>query len=622
MQAKSISPAFLNLLKEVTRHVDAVIEEAKKEEFVVETTVYKICRAFGGYFIPISQGDDPLMGKIWGKSGWEDNPGQCDGLVKQSADEIAKTGIANPYPVVEENTRHYQETQGSKIPHHIMNMHEITISGDKKGGVLKFIHQVVDKLNTNYVYKIGIMGNLGRTGHATRIRKIPRTDIIEFYEPNWGTFYFNNSENFCVFYALLMNHYRFRNLNFPYLFLIKLEKQIQENNTFTTLKFLAKQNEDEMLNYVRQVLDVISYLINIEYLEIKKAPMVVHEIIMTLLPYIKNLDSLKTIIDESDIMREIKKSEELKNIYHAISEKKKEKADNNPKDHTEMELASVAQDNAKTAVASLEIGSPIVLKTHVVAEGSIDSGKSLIDITKDALQNLRDLNETFKGISRTSASRITQSQLEIIQKRLDTGAVLLEQKHANINSIRMYLAQLGELLHKISTEISGEQSKSTVDLFKTCLTIALQQITFLKGQFNQLNEFHNPRLDEMDNSKRITADKEKLQEIIHAMKTSLRYSEKLAKFSAVIKSKASVNVFPNLLLPQKLQEICDKEYSTYTELENDVHQVNKSAINYKGMSEFTNLLDDFFKTHLGYEHYSRDKERFKCFEVNASPSNT
>lgn len=176
-----------------------------KNYFSENDILYTYTLMTGGYVNPFNQGFDPLVGthniedemfKV------ENDEGYCSGAVEEWAAEISNEGEARNVSLLDAFSYMRQKTQGS-LPPKI----DRTIYFELNKNVDTIAEKILSDLAPNCIYYLTLAAPVGKQGHATGIRRVPGTRMIEFYDPNYGLFLFKEAKAFINFFKLLLTLY-------------------------------------------------------------------------------------------------------------------------------------------------------------------------------------------------------------------------------------------------------------------------------------------------------------------------------------------------------------------------------------------------------------------------------
>jgi hypothetical protein len=182
--------AFKHHLDVLMKHVDAVIQDLKNSEnetndntkltsseedlFHADDESLLGLYSLGGRYFPFRQDSDPLMDANF--------DGICSRLVTVWQDEISKHGrFISQFRMDEETLSSTQNEKSFKIFMYLLH------SFDQGTDLKKTVTKLIDNMDESNTYILSVSAGRDER-HALGIRKIPQTNEVEFFDPNFGIF--------------------------------------------------------------------------------------------------------------------------------------------------------------------------------------------------------------------------------------------------------------------------------------------------------------------------------------------------------------------------------------------------------------------------------------------------
>lgn len=193
---------LLEVLQHMQRHLECFIEYPTTfKQNMNEGTVYRLCTILGGVYIRVKQSFDPFMGGTIDDAGtFTPSEGICSGLVTQWAQECIEHGTPQYPNLGIDAVIQQQDDQGN-----ILRDKAAPVSEAYAVDVESVITILSSIAPTDYQpHYIAIIEE--DSGHALGIRR--RADgTVEFYDPNYGYFFFNNDQAMGQWLDLFLNTY-------------------------------------------------------------------------------------------------------------------------------------------------------------------------------------------------------------------------------------------------------------------------------------------------------------------------------------------------------------------------------------------------------------------------------
>lgn len=612
-----INKQMNTFLQSLLPHVEAVVEQSnsmnssKISHYLDNNAdIYLYCKALGGYFLPMSQSLDPLVGKLESsnpRERFKDDEGKCDGFVKQGRDMIQATGTPEYFPITHEHTQYHMDAQAliSVNFDALRNMKVMDLSVNEMDALKKYTEKAMEKMQNEKVYKIGF---IGPGGHSTRIRMIPRTNIIEYYEPNFGTFFFYERESFVTFFTLMMNTYKRSGMFFNkfFFYVIGENKAPAQVPAPLTADKTGRQNLDrDLFQSIKSTTESLSFLkydLNEYHMTEKDLRICCYDNVVNTLDLVQDQGTLAKI---SEFFSAV-------NYDNAFLFKTPDK--NIP--HEELLAIRSAIDKKIAALQKgLELPDENLISQAKYIKQPLffnKTGKSINEFKMDSLKLLDDIILKLEKISGQTQCHASKSASLTLLASIKKMKDIRDKTKFNPDILKSYLLQLHKEVDELSVVYKKDnQSDWTKDNPKTKeeINLVIREVresinNFIKD-YGSSTLVYSSKVLGLSNDERIDADKQKLKDIVAAMRASPTNPGFLSSINNASSGFFGSPLFPNATIPEQLQKIIDTPYASYQELENEVHRVNKNIINYH-VGTFSKLLDDFFKEHLGYQDYSRE----------------
>ncbi|MCE0724000.1 MULTISPECIES: ankyrin repeat domain-containing protein [Legionella] len=167
-----------------------------------EDANYITAREFNCPFLPLSQTFDPLIGRS--NIDWDYWEGTCGGYIDFWQEQIASFGALQYMPVT---TSDVYNAQGQAKTRSDVN--KIAYKNENIT-MAEVVEKILNSIEEDQTYALSFLANVG--GHATGIRRIPGTNGIEFFEPNYGIFVFPEENLFKSWFVRYTDHYASKNI--------------------------------------------------------------------------------------------------------------------------------------------------------------------------------------------------------------------------------------------------------------------------------------------------------------------------------------------------------------------------------------------------------------------------
>lgn len=194
--------------------------DAFEDNFFNKTSDYLLLiEILGGRYIKTNQALNPLRGQSTDNNS---EIGLCAGHTQSWAMEIEEKGLSLKLTRSDEKTIEYQDNQRLFLKKEI-NLSESFIN---ISAIPKTLDTLLDGINSTYCYGIHTGSNSRKGGHMMGIRKIPHSEIIEFFDANLvNPAVFNNIEEFKIWF-----NYWYGNLYFEpgyenYIYIDRISRQ-------------------------------------------------------------------------------------------------------------------------------------------------------------------------------------------------------------------------------------------------------------------------------------------------------------------------------------------------------------------------------------------------------------
>lgn len=603
LAAQHSNKKFKDLLTEISTHFDGVIAKAitnlnsynQLQEQILDRSIYRACKALGGLFIPSMQYIDPLMGKQSIENNkWVTNRGECHGHVLQTSGEIQYLGQPQYHPVVKGNTQ-YHQTNHTKLSYLGLTFEyaKTLLKSAKKDDVQTFINNVLKKIKDTHTYLITMSRN--NSSHSTRIRINPKTNIIEFYDPNYGTFFFNNKEAFAKFFVMLISNYRQSSSQYKQFKLLALSKQNELANS-NIIKFSSANNQKNNDPICIELVDNFLQNADIQYsngtlTENDKRIMRIacHDVIISMIDTIKDqnyLTDINQLVSKYTYIFTLKGklSDELKSIYKALDKKSSSLGP-----VSKQETVVVAKEPNKSQVV---ISEPVIIKKPQHQKMTALQNTILDFLSK----------QTFALQFFTQKIKHFKVQLVTIENHLKKGAEAFCTNYTpEIGAA--YLQQLLKMITSHKQFIKDHPLNSETELLISYLKAMEQSVTdFIKKHQKNSTDLNN----DLNDADRMKNDKMKLQAILKEIKKSPK-NYVLMKVSTLFIRLTKNKSDGDKSYKKQLKAIIAKDYENYQQLEAAVHELNQK-MRFTGLSPLASKLDEFFINHLGFSDYKRGND--------------
>jgi|GEM_PF-6710469 len=577
---------------------------------------YWICDISGGYFFPMKQACDPLTGKASKRAGidfltkkrkviWGEENGKCDGYVKQGRDQIERTGCPDYAPVMTEHTQWHFETQGGwnkEYLHAVKNMISWTVLATTPNDTKKFIDRAMERMRSDQVYKIGYLLD---GPHSTRVRIIPTTNIIEFYEPNYGTFFFYSKEDFANFFSLLISLDKLGGTNNKHFFCYSIGKnKVPEKIPVprTPQKELTPSTKDAIF---------MSYIDAKNRLNKENGP-IIRDILMTLVSSAKERSTLEKI--KLDLESSPNLDTNLQKLLPLVQKKLDSLGKLPSSNRVTKFFSSVHEFFSGPTRKLIPITEPETKKAVFFSDSdqtiTIENFKpdavNLFDALKQQLENyLVNLDQTSK----------VYPQLKLLENDIAKGRDYLEQTN-NLEVIKALLVNLSMDLENINDEndVASLWSTDPKEIKENTRNVVKQMqaaIENFQQKYSRLTPSFSSKVAGLTAEERLEADKKALETILQDyQKDNDRFINKM------------YTVFnkPNPLILKANEELKAllQSQSSPEEFENAVHKINQTLAHCSNAS-FSKKLSGFFQDHLGYKQYSRSQPGIYLSEPLPTP---
>ncbi|TAK78400.1 MAG: hypothetical protein EPO11_01305, partial [Gammaproteobacteria bacterium] len=188
--------AILSHVKDCAITIDNVVKErinleTDKELHEIRKKQGDFFKKLGVRYLPFKQSSDPLKGQISIDNDKKKFEGVCAGHVMQWVKEIEGAGKASKLSRLDERTLFFHT-----------NQHQPTTWTGKYNPLSNLasfrmdIDQLIDKIKPDEIYQFSMRFNKTNSGHRMGIRRIPNSNDIEFFDPNFGTVVFNEINDF------------------------------------------------------------------------------------------------------------------------------------------------------------------------------------------------------------------------------------------------------------------------------------------------------------------------------------------------------------------------------------------------------------------------------------------
>ncbi|MBV8802991.1 MAG: hypothetical protein JO131_08545 [Gammaproteobacteria bacterium] len=211
------------------------LPENKNDTHQLSQGLYYFTNILNGFYIPLNQSLDPLNG---------DAQGYCFGHVLSWSDEISKKGrYTSPQLSISPELDHEQIHQ-KEDKYDMCYFHKYHLSLD----LYSIIDNILKNIDTTFTFSISLRSQ-GNTGHACGIRKIPSTNEIEFFDPNYGIFVFKTEESFRIWFLRLLQMSYFDKGIENSISLIKINKQTNDATAsipYQDIQPFSEQDKEKM----------------------------------------------------------------------------------------------------------------------------------------------------------------------------------------------------------------------------------------------------------------------------------------------------------------------------------------------------------------------------------------
>jgi hypothetical protein len=214
--AKAIAPLQQHVVKENETTIETKLEEGAQETFFQDPLAFNpgrafigdhstlLCHLLGGRYLPFKQAYDPLCGakEEQQEDLLESDGAYCYGHVMQWAKDIAEKGYAQTIGCADKQVfmQQKQQLQTRFYQHHNL----FSLHFNEQTPLLPLISQIVNALDEQHLYSLSFQYE--HINHRTSLRRIPNSSSIEFFDPNQGTFVFDDREIFKYWLSYFLCH--------------------------------------------------------------------------------------------------------------------------------------------------------------------------------------------------------------------------------------------------------------------------------------------------------------------------------------------------------------------------------------------------------------------------------
>jgi hypothetical protein len=201
---------------------------------------YYLTSILNGFYIPLNQTLDPLNGI---------SEGYCFGHVLAWADEISKKGRYTSAQLSASPELDYVQLHQNKYKQEVNYFQNYRSPLD----LYEISENIIKKLDMTFIFNLVIWSNNGKDCHGCGIRKIPITNEIEFFDPNFGLFVFKTGDSFRLWFPRLIEMMYFKNGLINNISLKKIKEQKNDATLSIPLMDihpLSDQDKEKIYGYL------------------------------------------------------------------------------------------------------------------------------------------------------------------------------------------------------------------------------------------------------------------------------------------------------------------------------------------------------------------------------------
>lgn len=203
------SAKFSNFLKFISQCCYGVLLRAEGvNEMLVapdyfDTILYSFCTNLGGIFVPAAQHFDPFRGKAVKNQEFIPTAAECFGYTERYVNAVRQGKNCQVSGLTVE------AHQAQKEQFKVKDKEQLVFTSHNIKSVKWEIKKIVTNLNHTSIYKLGLSGPLDGqlTGHSQALR-LTKDNGIEFFDPDYGLFFFKNQDDFIKWFSLLISVYK------------------------------------------------------------------------------------------------------------------------------------------------------------------------------------------------------------------------------------------------------------------------------------------------------------------------------------------------------------------------------------------------------------------------------
>ncbi len=238
--------------KEVKKHAESISETDIRK--ILSRPVYKRAHQLNAVYFPSFQGLDPILGSSRDvtEDKIEEWEGTCAGHVKSYGKIVSKKEKYLHLPRMDTTTLQYQNEENF----HILSRKIECKNDDSFSTIYTKMETLLSRTTSQFIYYFSL--NTFNIGHAMSFRKLS-LGKIEFFDPNYGVFVFNNEKSFLAWTCELLKYYMNSMKEKDYFF-YEMEIALQHKNAQPTIPL--KGSEKRNWKKTKKIHDCLKEVLN------------------------------------------------------------------------------------------------------------------------------------------------------------------------------------------------------------------------------------------------------------------------------------------------------------------------------------------------------------------------